>query len=147
VVLDTNLSLPSRARLLADTGGAAHVFCRDGADAGRRETLAAAGASIHGVEAGDKGRLRLESVLAALAGLEVNDVYAECGPRLGGALVEAGLVDELELFQGPHLFGADARPFAELAPRTRIPDPPVWRVVYARRCGRDVRIRMQTEKE
>ncbi len=147
VVLDSNLSLPPQARLLGDTGGAVHVFCRDGADRGRRETLSAAGVSIHEVEAGDDGRLRLGSVLAVLAGLEVNEVYAECGPRLAGALVESGLVDELELFQGPHLFGPGARALAELAVRTRIPEPPVWRIVGARRCGRDVRIRIQANKE
>lgn len=147
VVLDSDLSLPPRAGLLGDTGGAVHVFCRGGADAGRRETLAAAGASIHEVEAGDDGRPRLESVLAALAELEVNEVYAECGPRLAGALIESGLVDELELYQGPHLFGSDARAFAELQSRARIPEPPLWRVVRAQRCGRDVRIRLQVEKE
>ncbi len=147
IVLDSKLSLPPQASLLKSDGGAVHVFCNKSTGNARREALLAAGATIHEVEAGDSGRPRLENVLAALAELEVNEVYAECGPRLAGALIESGLVDELDLFQGPHLFGPDARPFAVLDGRTRIPEPPEWRVVRAQRCGRDARIRLQLEKE
>ncbi|HYW76428.1 MAG TPA: bifunctional diaminohydroxyphosphoribosylaminopyrimidine deaminase/5-amino-6-(5-phosphoribosylamino)uracil reductase RibD [Gammaproteobacteria bacterium] len=147
VVLDSALSLSPQARLLEDgNGGAVHVFCARGAEAGRRELLVAAGAAVHEIEAGDDGRPLPASVLATLAELEVNEVYVECGPRLAGALIDSGLVDELELFQGPHLFGSDALGIAELPPRTRIPDPPIWWIVRAQRCGRDVRIRMQMEK-
>ena len=148
VVLDSSLSLPPQAKLLNDgNGGDVHIFCCPGSDAGRRELLSLAGATIHEIEAGDDGRPRLENVLAALAKLEINEIYAECGPRLAGSLIESGLVDELELFQGPHLFGSGARAFAELPPRMRIPDPPLWRVVRAQRCGRDARIRIHMEKE
>ena len=148
VVLDSNLALPPQAKLLnGGSGGDVHIFCSRGSEDARREALSLAGATIHEVEAGEDGRPRLENVLAALAELEINEVYAECGPRLAGSLIESGFVDELELFQGPHLFGPDARAFAELPPRTRIPAPPRWRVVWARRCGRDARIRIQTEKE
>ncbi len=149
VVLDSALSVPPQARLLdgGDGGGSVHIFCVRGADTKRREALVAAGAAVHELEAGEDGRPPPASVLAVLAELEVNEVYAECGPRLAGILIESGLVDELELFQGPHLFGPDAKGMAGLPPRTRIPDPPAWRVLRAQRCGRDVRIRIQTEKE
>lgn len=140
--------MPPRARLLNDgKGGAVHLFCARGADAKRREQLVAAGAAVHELEAGADGRPPPASVLALLAELEVNEVYAECGPRLAGTLIESGLVDELELFQGPHLFGPDAKGIAELDTRTRIPDPPAWRIVRVQRCGRDVHIRIQVEKE
>jgi len=147
IVLDSKLSLSPQARLFTCDGGDVHVFCGAGVENTRREALLAAGATIHEVAAGDDGRPRLESVLTTLTELEVNEVYAECGPGLAGALIDAGLVDELELYQGPHLFGPDARSFAVLNRRTRIPEPPTWRVVRAQRCGRDARIRIQMEKE
>ena len=144
-VLDSNLSLSPRARLFSAAGGRIHVFCRAGHDAARRRELEAAGAAVHAVGAAPDGRLLPGEVLALLAGLEVNAVYAECGPRLASSLIEAGLVDELELFQGPHLLGTGARPFADLPGGSRIPDPPAWRIVSVQRCGRDARIKLQPE--
>lgn len=145
VVLDSNLSLSPRARLFSAAGSGIHVFCRAGYDAGRCRELEVAGAEVHAVAAGPDGRLLPGEVLALLAGLEVNAVYAECGPRLAGSLIEAGLVDELELFQGPHLLGVGARPFADFPGVSQIPAPPAWRIASAQRCGRDVRIKLQPE--
>ena len=145
VVLDTHLSVPPRARLFAAQGGPVHVFCSEQADIRRRDTLTAAGASIHCVTVGTDGRLRLDAVLEHLAELEINMVYAECGPRLAGALIGAGLVDELELFQGPHLLGMDACACIMIRGTGRIPAPPHWRIASARRCGRDVRIKLLPE--
>lgn len=142
VVLDSKLSTPPEARMLNETGGGpVHLFCTvdDGA---RRRALEAAGAVVHVTEADAAGRVQWKAVLDMLADLEVNEVYAECGPRLAGALLSSGCVDELDLFQGPHLLGPEARSFAALGEQTRIPEPPPWRIVSARRCGRDSRIRL-----
>jgi riboflavin biosynthesis pyrimidine reductase len=56
-------------------------------------------------------------------------------------------VDELELFQGPHRLGPGAPALAAVQDRDGIPDPPRWRVVWVRRAGRDVRIRLQPQKD
>jgi len=145
-VLDSRLSTPTDARLFSEPGGAVHLFCI-AADDARRRALEAAGATVHLVEADPEGRLQWDGVLQQLAGFDVNDVYAECGPRLAGALIASGWVDELDLFQGPHLLGPGARAFAAVEDVAAIPDPPRWRVIWARRAGRDVRIRLQPEKE
>lgn len=145
-VLDSTLSTPPVARLFNESGGPVHLFCTSG-DGERRRALEAVGATIHVTEADAAGRPQWKAVLEALRELEINEVYAECGPRLAGALIASVLVDELDLFQGPHLLGPDARTFAVLGEQTRIPEPPVWRVVDARRCGRDARIRLQPEKQ
>lgn len=145
VVLDSRLSTPPGARLFGEAGGPVHLFCTT-ADDVRRRALEAAGATIHVTAADVTGRPHCAAVLHALAELEINDVYAECGPRLAGTLIESGWVDELDLFQAPHLLGSDARAFAVLDEPARIPDPPRWRVVRTQRVGRDVRIRLQPEK-
>jgi len=145
VVLDSKLSTPPDARLFGEPGGAVHLFCTLDDD-GRRRALEAAGATIHMTGADAAGRPQWRAVMGTLAALGVNDVYAECGPRLAGALIASDLVDELDLFQGPHLLGPGAHPFAMLGDQVGIPEPPMWRILSATRCGRDTRTRLQPEK-
>lgn len=50
----------------------------------------------------------LEAMLRALCAKGVNDVLCEGGGRLGAALLEAGLVDELDVFYAPKVLGDPA---------------------------------------
>lgn len=59
------------------------------------------------------GMLDLDAVLAELARREVNEVQVETGATLAGALLRAGLVDEVLLYVAPVLLGVDARPMFE----------------------------------
>lgn len=140
IILDSRLRTASTARLFAG-GGPIHIFCVE-ASSEHRTRLEGAGARVHCIEGDSRGRPRLEEVLEALGKLEINDVYAECGPVLAGALIQNEFVDELELFFGPQLFGPAARPLAMLADLQQIPDPPRLRVEFARRAGRDIRVRL-----
>ncbi|KAF1704316.1 bifunctional diaminohydroxyphosphoribosylaminopyrimidine deaminase/5-amino-6-(5-phosphoribosylamino)uracil reductase RibD [Pseudoxanthomonas kaohsiungensis] len=56
------------------------------------------------------GRPDLAAALQLLAGRGINEVQVEAGPVLCGALLRAGLVDELLLYQAPLLLGDGARP-------------------------------------
>lgn len=40
---------------------------------------------------------------------QVNSIWVEAGPTLAGALLQAGLVDELLVYVAPKLLGNDAR--------------------------------------
>ena len=51
------------------------------------------------------GKLDLVSLFMLLAKQNVNSVLVEAGPRLCGALLDKGLVDELVLYQAPKLMG------------------------------------------
>ena len=74
-----------------------------------------------------------------------NSLYAEAGPRLAGALLAGGWVDELELYYGPHLFGARALSFAALAGLRSLPESPPFRITAVQRVGRDARLRLQPQ--
>ncbi|WP_028919861.1 bifunctional diaminohydroxyphosphoribosylaminopyrimidine deaminase/5-amino-6-(5-phosphoribosylamino)uracil reductase RibD [Pseudoxanthomonas suwonensis] len=56
------------------------------------------------------GHLDLEAALRLLGERGVNELQVEAGPALCGALLRAGLVDELLLYQAPLLLGDAARP-------------------------------------
>lgn len=104
VVLDSALRMPLSARML-QLPGQTLIFCSD--DRNRAE-LERAGAAVH-VVSGAGGRLNLAEVMTMLAELGVNDVLVEAGPGLAGSLLASGLVDELVIYQSPHIMGSETQ--------------------------------------
>lgn len=117
----------AEARLAADPG----VY-------ERYRALEAAGARIETVPADP--RCDLGAVVARLAALEINTVWLEAGPRLGGAMLAAGLVDELVLYFAPCLLGDDAKGLVSLPPIAQLADAPRLAIDDLRRVGEDLRI-------
>ncbi len=112
VIVDSRLRTPATARVLSEPGDT--VLMTTAGDPSSTSVLSSAGAKIQRLSsAGDS--VDLKAVVQALGAREINDVLVEAGPRLVGALVEAGLVDELVLYIAPILLGDDARGLARLA--------------------------------
>lgn len=63
----------------------------------------------------EAGRIDLPSMMRWLAERGVNELHVEAGSRLNGALLAAGLVDELLLYVAPAVIGDPARGVFELA--------------------------------
>jgi diaminohydroxyphosphoribosylaminopyrimidine deaminase/5-amino-6-(5-phosphoribosylamino)uracil reductase len=78
-------------------------------------------------------------MLRDLAQREINEVHVEAGAQLNGALLRAGLVDELLLYQAPLLLGEGA-PLAALGTLAALSDGVrlEWREVQ--RLGDDLRL-------
>jgi diaminohydroxyphosphoribosylaminopyrimidine deaminase/5-amino-6-(5-phosphoribosylamino)uracil reductase len=55
------------------------------------------------------GRVDLEAMLRELARRDILELHVEAGAKLNGALLAAGLVDELLLYVAPAAFGDPAR--------------------------------------
>jgi len=106
VVLDSRLRLPLTARLLG-LPGETLVFTGAGADAAQahfgRDSVTVVTVPMQ------SGRLDLATVLQELGSREMNEVHVEAGATLSGALLQAGLVDELVIYMAPHLMGDAAR--------------------------------------
>ncbi|NNL99661.1 MAG: riboflavin biosynthesis protein RibD, partial [Gammaproteobacteria bacterium] len=88
---------------------------------------------------GGNGGVALDALLALLGELQVNDVLVEAGPTLSGALIAAGLVDELITYVAPRLLGDAAHGSVSLAP-ARLDDTPWLTITDIRRVGEDIRI-------
>lgn len=140
VVLDSRLRMPPRARIVAPPGRVL-VLCA-AADPGRAAALRGCGAEIETV-APAPGGIDLAAALAVLAAREVNEVVAECGARLAGALLAARLVDELVLYQAPVLLGRGARPLAELPQLRAMNERLEFTVRDQRLVGPDLCIRLR----
>lgn len=137
-VADTALRTPPDASLLQAGGGAAVIYAAPG-DADKVAALERAGAQVVDASA-PEGGVDLAAVLRDLAARGCNEVLVEAGGTLNGALLQAGLVDELVLYLAPHLLGDMARGIARLGELTSL-DQRIeleWRDV--RHVGADLRI-------
>ena len=103
VVLDTQGRLPHSLRLFGDAAPTIAVHAMDVVPGYEDDTRAFALPR-------DGGRLDLRALLSQLAQREINEVQVEAGATLSGALLRAGLVDEVLVYLAPVLLGDAGRP-------------------------------------
>ena len=140
VIVDSRLRLPLAAACLREAGRTLVVTVA-GHDRERRAELEAAGAEVVEVAAEESGRVELAALLAYLATREAaNEVLLETGATLAGAMFDAGLVDEMQLFVAPTLLGGEARPLFELPGMTRMDEQRPLQILDIRAVGEDWRI-------
>jgi diaminohydroxyphosphoribosylaminopyrimidine deaminase/5-amino-6-(5-phosphoribosylamino)uracil reductase len=85
----------------------------------------------------------LHALLRRLNELEINELLVECGPRLAGAFVREGLVDEWVVYIAPTLLGVDAAPLVALGGADQVP---AWEFQSMERVGVDLRVVLRPEK-
>ena len=103
--------------------------------------------------ASDCNKVDLHALMQSLAAREVNEVHVEAGSGLNGALLQAGLVDEIVAYLAPALLGSGLgwaahlgirpEPGAQLAPFTALPQVPRGQFVDACALGEDLRLRVR----
>jgi diaminohydroxyphosphoribosylaminopyrimidine deaminase / 5-amino-6-(5-phosphoribosylamino)uracil reductase len=74
---------------------------------------------------------------------QINSVWVEAGPQLAGALLQAGVVDELILYIAPKLLGSDARGLCQLPGLTCLSQAPEFVFSDVRQVGPDLRLRLK----
>ena len=102
--------------------------------------LAARGAEV--VTMGDAhGKVDLVAAMRELARREMNEILVESGNRLNGALLRAGVVDEMILYFAPQLLGDRARGMFDLGELTTLEQRIDLDVREVRRIGADLHLR------
>ena len=140
VILDTRLRLPLAAACLSEPGRTL-IITTPAHAAEKRARLIEAGAEVQVLPAGRDGRIDLAVMLKWLAENEhVNELLVETGATLAGAMLDAELVDELQLFVAPTLLGGEARPLFSLPGLSRMADQRRLTIHDMRAVGRDWRI-------
>ncbi|BCL75040.1 riboflavin biosynthesis protein RibD [Jeongeupia sp. HS-3] len=132
VVVDSALRTPVTARLLQAPG----VLIAGASDGVNRAALEAAGAEVL-LLPGSDGRVDLAALLLHLGGRGINELTVEAGGVLAGALLQAGLADELLLYQAPVLIG-QGKPMADFA-LSSLTERFAPRVIERRSVGDDLR--------
>jgi diaminohydroxyphosphoribosylaminopyrimidine deaminase/5-amino-6-(5-phosphoribosylamino)uracil reductase len=147
VVLDRRRVVKKNARVLKPPGEVL-IF----AAATRAQPKNAAAAEMLGPARIERVRVKnahldLVNVFARLAALQINEVLVEAGPRLSGALLAAGLVDEWLVYVAPKLLGKDARPLAALPRLARLKDAPEFELRESTVVGNDLRLRLRPKRK
>jgi diaminohydroxyphosphoribosylaminopyrimidine deaminase/5-amino-6-(5-phosphoribosylamino)uracil reductase len=137
-IVDTMLRTPAGARVL---DGTAPTLVFHAPDAHVPAHLA--DVARVAVRRDDHGGLELRAVLHELARRDVNEVHVEAGPVLCGALLAAGLADELLVYVAPVLLGSSGRPMLTLPPLDDMASR--WRLhtVDRRQVGDDMRLQLR----
>ncbi|MBI4809543.1 MAG: bifunctional diaminohydroxyphosphoribosylaminopyrimidine deaminase/5-amino-6-(5-phosphoribosylamino)uracil reductase RibD [Nitrosomonadales bacterium] len=143
IVLDSHLRMPPNASILS--GGALLIYTAS-ADADKRAALQQSGAEIV-LLPGANGQVDLHAVMRDMARRGINEVLVEAGRTLNGALLKAGLVDELVLYLAPQLLGDAARGMAELGELTQLQQRVTMQWQDVRQVGGDLRIVARITKE
>jgi len=136
IVLDSALRMPPQAKMLA-SGKTLIVTASN--DRERMVRLEDAGAEIL-VLPGAGGRVDVAQLMQELAVREINELMVEAGCTLNGALLQAGVVDELVMYVAPVLLGDTARGLFALPELTDMAGRREVRMVDTRMVGKDSRV-------
>jgi diaminohydroxyphosphoribosylaminopyrimidine deaminase/5-amino-6-(5-phosphoribosylamino)uracil reductase len=107
VVLDSQLRLPTSAKILQQLGSVLVMTCV--ADLQRHRALIDMGVELVVCAADDQGKVDLSSVLTILGQRQCNQVLVEAGAGLSGAFLKAGLTHHLVVYMAPKLLGSQAK--------------------------------------
>lgn len=139
VIVDSQLRLPRAAACLRAPGRTLVITTSQ--DVEKRERLIDVGAEVQVLPADPQGRVDLPALFDWLAANEeVNELLVETGATLAGAMFNAGLIDEIQLFVAPTLLGGGARPLFALPGLTHMADQQRLTIHDIRAVGQDWRI-------
>ena len=136
IVVDSDLRTPPTARTLALPGTSLVFGCREATESAA--ALRRAGARVEMVSGAQ--HCDLAQVMARLGELQFNEVWVEAGARLNGALLDAGLIDELVIYLAPQVLGADGRGMFAIEPLASLEDRIELEYQHVRKVGKDLRI-------
>jgi diaminohydroxyphosphoribosylaminopyrimidine deaminase/5-amino-6-(5-phosphoribosylamino)uracil reductase len=107
VVLDRRLRTPPEAHVFDDMMVPVWLICADEEDHPNAEALQERCAEIVPVPVDAHGMLGLPDALETLASRGITRVLVEGGPSVARAFLDADLIDEAVIYQGPDPAGAD----------------------------------------
>lgn len=94
---------------------------------------------------GRDNRVDLVLLMMQLAKRQINSIWVEAGAELAGALLQAGLVDELIVYMAPKLLGENGRALCVLPGLQSLSDAPQFTLSDVRQVGTDLRLRLKPQ--
>lgn len=137
VIIDSQGKLESSAKLLTQPGQTWHMVAKSAIKqlpnlADKTFTVAQ---NEHGLE--------LNKVLKVLAEQQINDVLIEAGGTLAAGFIQAGLIDELIVYQSPDIMGSSAQPMLALPDILNMNQKITYEYSDFRKIGRDIKLTLK----
>ena len=148
VVVDTWLRTPLNARLF-DDGAPVYLACADIDDVAQEQRIKKMSERYAQVTILllplDGAHVDLKALWAHLYEMQVNEVHVEAGAMLNGALLQAGLIDELLMYVAPRVIGSgfSVANFGAHAALDDLMQVGHWRWLETQQVGNDLRLRAQ----
>ncbi len=142
VVLDSQLRMPLDAKILLGSNTLIYTAAQNAEKISALEKL---GVGVC-VLANAHGQVDLTVMLKDLAQRGINEVLVEAGSVLNGALLQAGLVDELLLYLAPQLLGDAARGMASLGELIQLDQRVELHWQDVRMVGNDLRVQAKIKR-
>mgnify|MGYP002817886016 CR=1 FL=1 len=130
IVIDSNLRTPLKAKIFNSEAETLIVSIKP-SDKKRVNPM---------VIESDRGHVDLKKLMIRLAEREINDVMVEAGAKLNGALIQAGLIDELVIYMAPKLLGDSAQGLFHLPALQKMSQNIALNIADIRPVGTDWRI-------
>lgn len=136
VVIDRQLKIPLDAKIFSHPGRV--IIYTENENTDHINELSKAGADVISITVSDTW---LKQVFTHLAKeYEVNEVMVEAGATFSGALLEAGLVDELVVYMAALLLGDKAQPLLKLNQLEKLDDAKKLSLIDTKIIGQDLRL-------
>lgn len=141
VIVDSHLRTPPEAKTFS-LGGDVLLACANDGRATEYNQV-----QVQAFE-NENGQVNLRSLMEYLAQeKECNEVLLEAGPVLAGAMLKAGLIDEVITYIAPTLLGSDARPLFKLDGLVHMSDKIKLEIIDVEVLGKDCRMRSRVINE
>ena len=139
VIVDSQLRISPESKMVCLPGTT--IVCTLNRDGEKHKRLEDVGFRVETLPSSGTNRVDLDGLFAFLGKLEVNEVLVEAGRTLNGALIQAGLVDELIVYVAPCLLGDEGRGLFDLSEISRMSDRIKLKLLENRQVGMDLRLR------
>ncbi|MEK9625803.1 MAG: bifunctional diaminohydroxyphosphoribosylaminopyrimidine deaminase/5-amino-6-(5-phosphoribosylamino)uracil reductase RibD [Gammaproteobacteria bacterium] len=135
VIVQGRRRIPMDARLFNEPGRI--VLVQPESDCGNEALTDDVGVAVL---PGESGSVDLEALIRFLSEQECNEVLVESGPKLSGAFLAQGLVDEIWVYQSAGLLGDRGRAMFELDGVNTIADQMALHLKEVTHMGEDLRL-------
>jgi diaminohydroxyphosphoribosylaminopyrimidine deaminase/5-amino-6-(5-phosphoribosylamino)uracil reductase len=136
-VIDARFEIPENARLF---DGSEVILFTAREDRAKRDRLADKNARVVLMPQLSPGRIDLAEVMRWFGQAQINEVHAECGAGLAGALLSAQCIDELLVYLAPVLLG-DAAGMVNMPLLENLDQAQRFSFIETLSLGADVRLR------
>jgi diaminohydroxyphosphoribosylaminopyrimidine deaminase / 5-amino-6-(5-phosphoribosylamino)uracil reductase len=143
VICDRSLRMPLKAKIW-QSKGAIVIAHGSNVDAKKRQQLIDLGAQCWQLDGKDDIAF-LHTLMSRLNSEQTNEIHVEAGARLAGAFFQAGLVDQLLLYQAPVLLGAGARSLLDWPDLQSLDEKVALQLMGQQAMGADTRFDFWTD--